>query len=83
MDVSRMCMDGITSSEFMLRKYLFGLFTFSFGLACGLLFDSFISRLFGETIQNPMLQGAIIILIVVITFFIWRMAEKSNSPKKL
>jgi len=65
----------------MFRKYLFGLFTFSFGLAIGLLLDSFVRRLFGERLQNPMLQGALIVLVVVITFFMWRLAERSDSKK--
>ncbi len=66
----------------MFRKYLFGLFTFSLGLAIGLLLDSFIRRLFGEQLQNPMLQGALIVLVVVITFFMWRLSERSSSKKE-
>lgn len=66
----------------MLRKYLFGLFTFSLGLACGLLLDGIIRRIFNTQVQNPMLQGAIIVVIVAITFLLWRLAEKSGSKKE-
>jgi len=66
----------------MFRKYLFGLFTFSLGLACGLLLDGFIRHVFNSQVQNPMLQGAIIVVIVVVTFLLWRVAEKSGSKKE-
>ncbi len=66
----------------MFRKYLFGLFTFFLGLALGLLLDTFIRSLFGEKLQNPMLQGALIVFIVAVTFFLWRWAENINSRKE-
>ncbi|HXH19472.1 MAG TPA: hypothetical protein VNJ07_10355 [Chitinophagales bacterium] len=63
------------------KKYLFGFFTFTVGLACGLLLDSFIRKIFPDSV-NPMLQGAIIVIVVVIAFFMWRLAEKTGTKTK-
>jgi hypothetical protein len=65
-----------------LSKFFFGLFTFCFGLALGLLFGSFISRLFPENI-NPMLQGTFVVLVVIITFLLWRLSERWTSKKEI
>ena len=64
-----------------MKKYLFGLFTFTLGLAIGLLLYGFIAEPLLARGINEMLQGAILIFIVALTFFFWRWSErKSTSP---
>ena len=63
-----------------MKKFFFGVFTFTLGLACGLLLGKFIGDFMESRQIEPILQGAIIIVFVSVTFFLWRWTERKKKP---
>lgn len=63
-----------------MKKFLFGMFTFSLGLVLGLFFHNIIFGFFPEDMDG-VLKGGILVMTVILFFFVWRLAEWATSKK--